>query len=264
MLGVDVFDTTFFNSFCYWVLGFTGLMLAILFFFNAPYGRQNLQDTHPLWGPNIPLKLSWFILEAPVFFSFAFFFWQGNNALLPVPLILFLLFELHYFHRTFIYPLSLKPKPGSGFRLGVLAFGIPLNAANGYINGYYISQYAIHLNTLTWLLDPRFIIGCSLFFFGFWLTKNSDKLLANLRKPGETGYKIPYGGAFKWVSSPNYLGEIIQWAGFAIAAWSFPGFIFFCLTVANLLPRALSNQKWYHEKFSRYPKKRKALIPFVI
>ncbi|NRB38868.1 MAG: DUF1295 domain-containing protein [Pseudomonadales bacterium] len=246
------------------VFGFTALMLSILFFWDAPYGRQDGADTNKLWGPNIPIRAGWVILELPVFLGFGIFFFLGDHWLNPIPLFLFLLWQGHYFHRTFIYPFTLKSKPGAGFRLGVLANGVPLNAANGFINGWYISQYADHLYEISWLWDPRFIIGVTLFIAGFALAKQSDKILASLRKPGETGYKIPFGGAYRYVSCPNYLGELLQWAGFAIACWSLPALAFFCITLANLLPRAVSNHRWYKETFADYPKDRKALIPHII
>ncbi|NRB42839.1 MAG: 3-oxo-5-alpha-steroid 4-dehydrogenase, partial [Pseudomonadales bacterium] len=82
--------------------------------------------------------------------------------------------------------------------------------------------------------------------------------------PGESGYKIPYGGLYHYVSCPHYLGELLQWGGFAVACWSLPALAFFCLTLANLLPRAVSNHRWYHEKFSQYPQERKAMIPYLV
>ncbi|CAA0120584.1 Uncharacterised protein [BD1-7 clade bacterium] len=261
MLG---FDNESLHIITLGVFAFTAMMFVTLFFFDAPYGRQDGEETSKWWGPNIPVRPSWIILEGPVFFAFLLFFFDGSNWLNPVPLMLFVLFEGHYFHRTFIYPFTLRSKPGAGFRLGILAFGVPLNAANGFINGWYLGEYADHLYQISWLWDPRFIIGIILFIGGFILTKQSDRILINLRKPGETGYKIPYGGAYKMVSCPNYLGELIQWSGFAIACWSLPGLAFFCITLANLLPRAISNHRWYHDKFTDYPKERKALIPYLI
>ncbi len=246
------------------VFSFNIFMFIVLLFMNAPYGRQDTDDVNPLWGPRIPLKLGWFILEFPVFFMFGLFYLLGDNWAKPAPVILFLLWEVHYFHRTFIYPRTLKAKPGAGFRLGILSAGIPLNAANGFINGWYISEYGEHLYNISWLYDPRFILGVALFFAGFTLAKQSDKILADLRKPGETGYKIPFGGAFRWVSCPNYLGEVLQWCGFAVACWSIPALAFAFLTLSNLLPRALSNHRWYLEKFPDYPKSRKSLVPYII
>ena len=35
-------------------------------------------------------------------------------------------------------------------------------------------------------------------------------------------------------------------------------------TAANLAPRAITNHRWYHEKFDDYPKKRRAVIPFLL
>jgi hypothetical protein len=43
------------------------------------------------------------------------------------------------------------------------------------------------------------------------------------RRPGETGYKIPHGGLFRLVTGANFLGEIIEWGGWALAQCSLPG-----------------------------------------
>lgn len=32
---------------------------------------------------------------------------------------------------------------------------------------------------------------------------------------------LTVGGMFEFVSGANYLGEIVEWTGFAIACWSF-------------------------------------------
>ena len=47
---------------------------------------------------------------------------------------------------------------------------------------------------------------------------HSDSILASLRAPGETGYKIPHGGLFCLLSAPNYFGETLEWCGFAAFA----------------------------------------------
>ena len=56
---------------------------------------------------------------------------------------------------------------------------------------------------------------------------------------------------------------MIEWLGWAIMTWSFAGLVFFFWTVANLLPRALANHRWYQEKFPEYPTDRKAIIPYL-
>ena len=66
---------------------------------------------------------------------------------------------------------------------------------------------------------------------------------------------------YKWVSCPNYLGEMLIWFGWAIAAWSQVALAFALWTVANLAPRARSHHRWYQDKFENYPEKRRALVP---
>ena len=93
---------------------------------------------------------------------------------------------------------------------------------------------------------------------------HSDSILRNLRKPGERGYKIPYGGAFHWVSAGNYFGEIMEWFGFAIASCSIAGLAFALFTFSNIGPRGYSNHIWYKKQFKgEYPRNRKAVIPYI-
>mgnify|MGYP003301402655 FL=1 len=68
---------------------------------------------------------------------------------------------------------------------------------------------------------------------------------------------------YKYISCPNYFGEIIEWLGFAIMVWSLPAFTFVLWTIFNLVPRAVAHHKWYKNKFSDYPRNRKAIIPFI-
>jgi protein-S-isoprenylcysteine O-methyltransferase Ste14 len=85
-----------------------------------------------------------------------------------------------------------------------------------------------------------------------------------LRGPGESGYKIPRGGLFRWLSCPNYFGEILEWSGWAIATWSVPGLAFALWGAANLVPRARATHRFYRETFPDYPKERRALVPGLL
>jgi len=242
------------------VFASAALMFVTLLFISAPYGKQERDG----WGPGVPMRFGWFILELPSFALMLWFYWQGEHKFEIAPLILFALYEIHYFHRTFIYPFTIRVKRGATYRLILLAFGMIFNAANGALNGWFLSQVGTHLHNGAWIFDPRFVLGLLLFVAGFVLAKQSDSILRNLRQPGESGYKIPFGGAYRFVSCPNYLGELVQWTGFALAGWSLPALAFVAFTAANLIPKALSSHKWYKEKFADYPKNRKAIIPFVI
>jgi protein-S-isoprenylcysteine O-methyltransferase Ste14 len=102
------------------------------------------------------------------------------------------------------------------------------------------------------------------FLGGFVLNLSSDRILRKLRGERRSGYSIPRGGAYRFVSSPNYLGEILEWTGWAIATWSLAGLAFAVYTFANLAPRAMANHRWYRQTFDDYPGSRKALIPFVL
>ena len=144
----------------------------------------------------------------------------------------------------------------------MVLFGFIFNIINAYLQGYYLFTLA-DLYSLTWLLDPRFLVGITVFSSGLAINIHSDNILFLLREQTEKGYKIPMNGLFRWVSAPNYLGEILEWSGWAVATWSLAGAAFAFWTAANLVPRAISNHRWYRESFPDYPKDRRILMPFL-
>ena len=68
--------------------------------------------------------------------------------------------------------------------------------------------------------------GAVVFLIGAVVNVTSDYRLAGLRRQQQGQYVIPRGGAFRFLSSPNLTGEIVEWIGFALMAWSLPGLAF--------------------------------------
>ncbi|MEI6226023.1 MAG: methyltransferase [Deltaproteobacteria bacterium] len=231
--------------------------LLSLVFIPAPYGRHERKG----WGPTLPARLGWILMESPAVWWFVLVYFQGPRALEPVPLVFLAMWQLHYVYRSFVFPFLLRAE-GRRMPLMVPVMAILFNLLNNYVNAHWISALGVY--PVGWLSSWQFLLGTALFLGGFALNVTSDRTLRHLRAPGETGYKIPRGGAFELVTAPNYLGEILEWTGWAIATWSPAGLAFAIYTFANLAPRALSHHRWYRERFPDYPADRKALVPFLL
>ena len=108
------------------------------------------------------------------------------------------------------------------------------------------------------------LLGLAVFAAGFALNINSDKILLGLRKAGQSGHSIPYGRAFHYISCPSYLGELLEWSGWAMATWSVDGLAFLIYTAANLVPMTLSHRRWHRKRSTDHPAQRKAVIPGVL
>ena len=227
----------------------------LLQFVTAPYGRHMKSG----WGPHIANKLGWIIMEAPSFFIILYFYLSSNQSLYAS--MLSLLWLLHYFNRTFIYPFRIRTK-GKKMPLVIVGSAIFFNCINAGLNGYFLANFEKYSPDSFYQLN--FIAGILLFLAGFYINQKSDDILINLRQPGETNYKIPNGFLFKYISCPNLFGELMQWTGFALMAWNLPAFTFLVWTFANLLPRALGHHQWYKKNFKNYPKRRKAVFPGVL
>jgi protein-S-isoprenylcysteine O-methyltransferase Ste14 len=234
------------------------VVLLLLCFVSAPYGRHSRKG----WGPTISTRLAWVVMESPAVVAFVVFFAYGRHAWSVTPLVLLGLWQLHYVHRTLVYPFRLRGATERQTPVAVLAMALCFNVANAFVNATWLSEHGSY--GASWLADPRFIAGVALFGAGYGINRWADAALRRLRQPGESSYQIPRGGLYELISCPNYLGEILEWFGWALATWSLAGLAFAAFTVANLLPRAVSHHRWYREQFPDYPEQRRALVPFLL
>ncbi len=233
------------------------ITFLILLRIPAPYGRHVREG----WGPEMPRRWGWVVMELPAAIVLPLcVFLSQPEASAPV-WIFIAAWELHYLHRSLIFPFRLRDKRKRNPILVVL-MAIGFNVINGYLNGRYLGLKAGDY-TQAWFADPRFVIGALLFVAGFAINWHADHMLLRLRRETETGYKIPRGGLYRRVSCPNYFGEIVEWTGWALMVWSWPGLLFAVWTAANLIPRARTHHAWYRAHFTDYPPDRKAVVPFL-
>lgn len=236
------------------------IVFVCLYFVEAGYGM--LFDKK--WGLPINNKLAWVLMETPVFITMLVMWVASPVKFNTVPLIFFLLFELHYFQRSFIFPFKMSGK--SKMPIGIMLMGVVFNVLNGYIQGKWLFYLApADMYVKSWLTTPQFIIGVAIFIFGMAVNWHSDHIVRNLRKPGDTNHYLPKGGMFNYVTSANYFGEFIEWCGFAIMTWSWAGALFAVWTFANLAPRANTINKRYQQWFPEEMKGKNLMriIPFI-
>lgn len=234
------------------------VVFVALLFIPAPYGRY----TRTTFGPSIGRRLGWVLMELPAPVGLALWFVLGERSTNVVAIVLLAMWQAHYIYRAFVYPFRMR---GGAKQMTVFAaiLGGLFNVGNGYINGRWLFTLGPERSS-EWLTHPAFLGGLTLFAAGMVINHMADATLRNLREPGETGYKVPRGHLFGVISCPNYLGEILQWAGWALASGSLAGVAFALFTAANLVPRALAHHRWYRENLDDYPEARRALVPFVL
>lgn len=229
------------------------VVLVSLCLVSAPYGRHHRTG----WGPVLPSRLAWWLMELPALVVIAWLTLARGGASAPVAWVPLLFWCGHYAYRTFVFPAMMRPSQRTFPALLVL-FAIAFNLLNGYNNAVALLDNAARGQAL---LTLHFGVGAVLFIAGFALHVHSDFIIRNLRQPGDTDYRIPRGGAFRWVGSPNYLGEIVMWCGWAVLTWSLAGLAFALFTACNLVPRARANDAWYRARFPAYPSDRRVLLP---
>ncbi len=243
------------------------LVLAVIVFImllKIPAGYGKMVSRKWIRFGSINNKAGWFLMELPTMI-FVIFYYNGNMNKGLVGTIFLLIWLIHYVYRTFMFPLLLRGK--TKMPILIILMGSAFNMINVFIQAswlYFIAPEEMYSNE--WIGTPQFITGIILFFFGYYTTLRSDHIIRNLRKDShDTKHYIPHGFLFKHVCCANYLGEIIEWLGWAVMTWSTAGLVFFIWTFANLVPRALATHKWYIEKFGEEYKKlnRKVVIPFM-
>lgn len=250
-------EALFYHWFVWAWVAVAAIVFGLLFFVTAPYGRFVRSG----WGPTVGRTAGWVLMEAPSALLMILFFCTGNRTDNLPAIVFLLIWQAHYLHRAFVYPFQLRGRE-KRMTLVTVLLGVVFNAGNTYLNGRALFALT-PLRDTSWLWDPRFLLGLSIFVIGFIINKRADARLRALRTPEQDLYQIPRGGLFERVSSANYFGELVEWTGWAVLTWSIGGLVFTLWTAANLLPRAWAIHRWYLETFPDYPKNRKAVLPFL-
>ncbi|MFE3292246.1 3-oxo-5-alpha-steroid 4-dehydrogenase [Rhodococcus sp. NPDC059234] len=258
--GNTAYDTVLTLAFA-----FAAFVIVGSFFAQSSYGRFSQANL----GFNLNPKLGWWLMEIPATVVFLVFYLTGPNRFEPTSLVLAAIWLMHYANRGWFFPLAIRQVPGkrSTFNISVIVMGMLVTSMHGYLNGALFSHDYFGQYGTDWLTDPRFLVGLVVYLTGFALLVSSESIVRNLRdkkNPGAAEYRIPFGGGFRFVTSPAYLGELIAWSGFALLTWALPGVVILLITAGNLIPRAFATHQWYQEKFTDYPTDRKALVPYLV
>lgn len=250
----------YFNIFLLIMTIIAVIVFVALYFVTAGYGVFYNKK----WGFAIPNKIGWILMESPVFIAMILLCVLSERDTNLVCLIFLILFEIHYFHRSFIFPFLIRGK--SVMPLSVILMGMVFNTLNALMQGgwiFYVSP--VNMYEISWLTTPQFIIGTIIFFTGMIVNIHSDHIIRHLRKPGDTNHYLPKKGMFRYVTSANYFGEFVEWCGFAILTWSLSGAVFALWTFANLAPRAAKIYDNYKKEFGNElnTNKVKRILPFI-
>jgi hypothetical protein len=167
MTSLEQFMSESFEWVAYGTLALAPVVFAILFFVEAPYGRHIRKG----WGPVLENRWGWFFMEMPaslIFAAIILFFAELN-----VTVLAFLgIWQLHYFHRTFIYPWTLQK--GRKMPWLILIMAVVFNTSNAYLNSWSIVSHAQWYSE-AWLSSPQFLTGIAVFFAGMALNKSSRR-----------------------------------------------------------------------------------------
>lgn len=108
------------------------IVFVALHFVEAGYGMMYTRR----WGVTVNNRLGWVLMEAPVFVAMAVLWYCSARRYEIAPVVMFLLFELHYFQRSFVFPLLIR---GNGrMPVSIILMGIVFNLLNAVMQGGWI------------------------------------------------------------------------------------------------------------------------------
>ena len=176
------FTLEIYNNFLIVMSAIAVVVFVALQFFEAGYGY--LFDRR--YGPPVPNKIGWVLMESPVFIAMCVLWAISDRQWDVVPLVLFGVFQLHYFQRSFIFPLLMRGN--SKMPLGIVLMGMIFNTLNALMQGGWIFFLAPENYYADWFAKPFIYIGIVVFFAGMFIMPISALCMAsgNMLDPSQT------------------------------------------------------------------------------
>mmetsp|Transcript_87617 Transcript_87617/g.246108 ORF Transcript_87617/g.246108 Transcript_87617/m.246108 type:complete len:285 (-) Transcript_87617:97-951(-) len=253
-----------FNLVCTWALAL--VVVAAIAECTQPTAYGKFARTTEF---SLPPRVGWWCMELPVSVTFLYFYFVkgGSQSGELVPRICAGLFCMHYAYRGWLYPYLLRVHPGASNSFSVLPAigGWMVTATHGYLNAKWLAEHGKHLKR-SWLRHPFFAVGVVVYLSGFVALVYHDSVMRELRPcPGGARYCIPRGGLFEYATQAVYFCELWAWLGFFLMSRGPNGAFIFLVSLANLVPRAVTSHEWYVKRFGdEYAAlNRRYLVPFV-
>lgn len=183
------------------------------------------------------------------------------------------LYVLHYANRAVITPLFLTPSMSPIHSSIALAIAMFQYTNSSCIGSWLVYSEVTPSSSNSSFSAPISLIGLALFFLGlagniasenelFALRRGAAKRKAKSEGKAQITYdKVyvipPASGWFKYVLSPHYVLEWLEWTGYWILGgglglgWNTPALWFLINEVATMSPRAVRSRKWYEKKFGK-------------
>ena len=143
---------------------------------------------------------------------------------------------------------------------------LPINCLHyWFIFGVAVGYYLFHPRYTPPLFSDLtlYFIALLMCFFEF-LNFSSHLVLRKLRDRGTKKRGIPYGSGFDYISCANYFWETLAWISFSFIANCTTCWFYTFVAFAQMTQWALKKHRNYNREFTFYPKKRKAIIPFLL
>jgi very-long-chain enoyl-CoA reductase len=109
------------------------------------------------------------------------------------------------------------------------------------------------------------VLGVLLYLFGEAANAVVHLNLAGLRSRGGTERQIPRGLGFSLVTCPNYMFEVLAWAGVIVVSRSWAVTVFILFGTAQMHVWAKAKERAYRKEFPEtYKKKRYVMLPGLL
>jgi len=259
----------------------TLIPITALYEFASPsgYGRFASRSL-PSWL-SVSARVGWWLLELPcslVFVAALLYHHMSSSSsssLSAASIFLAVQFLVHYAYRGWLFPYLIRPHADSRFSLVIALGGWLVTVPHALLSAWWVLAVGPSCGhvALEGASGVRLILGGLLYAVGLALLVWHDALLRSLRPANADAtnakgkavarYSIPRGGLFEYVTSAQYLCELVAWLGFALLQGSPNGLYILLVSTFNLVPRAVRTHAWYLQTFPDYPKDRRSILPFL-
>jgi len=234
---------------------------------NKQLVEYSVLDKMTIYYKDLGLQIGWrttYIIEylGPLIIISYFFFNLGPSKANTTQILAFIMSTFHYVKRllesVFVHEFSKNTMPINNLFVNCIYYWILYGVLCGYT---LFNEDYIEGTTRSFM---RFL--AAFLFFSAEIKNLKCHLILKKLKDNNKGEKgIPHGEGFEYVSCANYFWEFSAWMCFSLFVNIWPFYLFTVLGGLIMMKWAQKRHAEYLKVFQdRYPKNRKAFIPFLI